>query len=166
MNKLSMKTSMFPIPGTTYQLPAEMEKFLTSMNRELIGAENHFNRYFSDTPLNSSNYPPYNIEKLEDDYYRITIAIAGFAKENVKITVENSLLTINGSQGWEDQLDEENDKQFLYKGIANRDFKLRFNLAEHVTVLPDEAKFENGLLSLDLERIIPEEMKPQTINIK
>lgn len=166
MNTLKMTTSPFPIAGTTFTIPQEMEKFVKQLNRELIGAERHFNRYFSDSPLNSSNYPPYNIEKFGDDHYRITIAIAGFSKENVDITVENDLLTIDGQAtgSAEKSSTIETDADFLYRGIANRDFKLRFTLADYVEV--KEARFENGLLCLELFREVPESMKPKTIEIK
>lgn len=151
MNTLSMKT---------VALPLEMEKFVKAVNRELIGVERHINRYFQDSPLNSSNYPPYNIEKFGDNEYCITIAIAGFAKENIEITIDDCLLIIDGQATVKDVT----DVNFLYRGIANRDFKLRFSLADYVEV--KEAKFENGLLCLNLERIIPDEKKPKTIEIK
>lgn len=172
MNTLKMTTSPFPIAGTTLTVPHEMEKFVKQINRELIGAERHFNRYFSDSPLNSSNYPPYNLEKFGDDHYRITVAIAGFSKENIDITVENDLLTIDGKSPMSSttvpqtvaEHDIMVDTDFLYRGIANRDFKLRFTLADYVEV--KEARFENGLLCLELLREVPESMKPKTIEIK
>ena len=173
MTKLSMSnTSLFPVtvptvgarPPAGFTLPREMEKIVSAMNREWVGVERNMNRYFQDSPLNTSNYPPYNIEKLDDDNYSITIAIAGFGKENVEITVEDSLLVIKGEQEWEDNMDLEKDKNYLYKGIANRDFLLRYTLDDYIKVV--EATFENGLLCLALQREVPEEMKPQTIKIK
>lgn len=163
----SMKTSLFPIAGTSIMpTPVEFEKFLKHVNRELIGAERNLNRYFQDSPLNTSNYPPYNLEKFGENNYRITVAIAGFSKEDVEIVVENGLLTIDGQAtgSAEKSATIETDADFLYRGIANRDFKLRFTLADHVEV--KEARFENGLLCLDLQRDVPEAMKPHVIEIK
>lgn len=149
--------------GNPLSMPTtNLDKMLKQFNREWIGVERYASRYFQDSPLNTSNYPPYNIEKFGEDKYQITIAIAGFSKDDVEITVENSLLTIIG-EGIEKD-DDEGNSDFLYQGIANRDFKLRFTLADYVEV--KEAKFENGLLGLSLERNVPEAMKPKTIEIK
>ncbi len=142
-------------------IPTNLEKMFEQCNREMIGAERQFSRYFNDSPLNPSNYPPYNIQKLNDDEYAITIAIAGFAKENVEITLEDNLLTIAGEQECEDKLDE---STYLYRGIANRDFKVRFTLGEYIEV--NGATFENGLLNLSLMRKVPDAKKPKTIKIK
>ena len=136
-----------------------LDQMMKSFNRELIGAERQFNRYFNNSPLNTSNYPPYNILKFSEDKYQITIALAGFSKDDVEITIENGLLTIVGTSP---TLVEDSD--FLYRGIANRDFKVRFTLADYVEV--NEAKFKDGLLNLSLEQNLPEAMKPKTITIK
>ncbi len=137
-----------------------LEKVMKQWNREWIGIENTANRYFRDSPLNPSNYPPYNVLKCSDTTYQITIAMAGFSKDDVEITIENDLLNIVGtSPGMMDGFED----MFLHKGIATRDFKLRFSLAEHVKVA--DAKFLNGLLNISLTREIPEEDKPQVIEI-
>lgn len=142
-----------------------LDKMLKQFNREWIGVEHQVNRYFQDSPLNPSNYPPYNIEQFDENSYCITIAIAGFHKDNIEITVENSLLTVDGkSLELTGDKRESNDENFLYRGIANRDFKLRFTLSDYVKV--ESATFANGLLCLNLEREIPEAMKPKTITIK
>lgn len=146
MNTLSVNTT-------------NLDKMMKQFNREWIGVEQHVSRYFHDSPLNPSNYPPYNVQKFSDDDYQITIAIAGFSKDDVEITVENGLLTIVG-----DIPELVGDSDFLYRGIANRDFKLRFTLADYVEV--KEAKFKDGLLDLSLKRNVPEAMKPKTIEIK
>ncbi len=106
-------------------------------------------------------YPPYNIQRAGEDHYRITMAVAGFAENELSITTENNRLVVTGDKA-EEQESEEN--AFLYRGIATRSFERRFNLAEHVKVTG--ARLDNGLLHIDLEREIPEEMKPRSIEIK
>ena len=112
----------------------------------------------ADTPLNTSNYPPYNLEKISDDEYRITIAVAGFSKEELDISVENGLLVVKGEKNT-----GKADENYLFKGIADRDFNLRYQLADFVEV--DTAEVANGLLILNLKREVPEAMKPKTIKI-
>lgn len=111
-------------------------------------------------------YPPYNIEKLSDedvdgDAYQITMAVAGFADEDLSIEVKESELTISGRK----QVDEtvEAERNFLYRGIAERAFERKFNLADHIKV--DGALLEHGLLHVKLVREVPEEMKARTISI-
>ena len=103
--------------------------------------------------------PPYNILATGEDHYRITMAVAGFAEDELDITTERSRLLVTG------QRNEETGEQgeFLYRGIATRSFERRFNLADHVKVVG--ANLENGLLHIDLEREIPEAMKPRSIKI-
>ncbi len=106
-----------------------------------------------------NSYPPYNIHMSGEDHYRITMAVAGFAEDELDITTEQSRLTVTG-QSKEEQ---EEQGEYLYRGIATRSFERRFNLADHVKVV--NASLENGLLHIDLEREIPEAMKPHTIKI-
>jgi molecular chaperone IbpA len=103
------------------------------------------------------NYPPYNIERSSDDHYRITLALAGFAPEDVTLTAEQNTLTIEGKKGAKDE------REYLYQGIAARPFRRVFNLADYVQV--KEAAFKDGLLTIDLAREIPEAMKPRRISI-
>jgi len=106
----------------------------------------------------TQTFPPYNIERTDESHYRITIAVAGFAEKDLNVEVREGVLTVQGKRS------EDTDKQgFLYQGIAGRAFERRFQLAEHVEV--KGAKLENGLLHLDLERIVPEERKPRRIPI-
>jgi molecular chaperone IbpA len=107
-----------------------------------------------------AGFPPYNIQKAGEDRYRITMAVAGFSQDELSITTENNRLVVTGDKA-EDQ--ETDDTAFLYRGIATRSFERRFNLAEHVKVTG--AKLDNGLLHIELEREIPEAMKPRTIEI-
>ena len=118
-----------------------------------------------------STYPPYNIELLAEDKYRITMAVAGFAKDEVSIEVrENTLLVVgnksasstNANAG-DVKTDAEPERKFLHKGISERNFERKFQLGDHIKVLA--ADLENGLLHVDLERVVPEEKKPRRIEI-
>ena len=106
------------------------------------------------------NYPPYNIEKLEDDNYQITLAVAGFSNNDVQLVVEKNTLTVTAKK-----VSGENDKSrnFLHKGISERNFERKFQLGDHVNVTG--AELNNGLLNISLERVIPESQKPRKIAI-
>jgi molecular chaperone IbpA len=104
------------------------------------------------------SYPPYNIEKLGENDYRITMAVAGFAPEDLNIEVRENTIVISGGK-----TDEVKEGQYLHRGIAARSFERRFQLADHVQV--KGASIENGLLHVDLVREIPERMKPRKIEI-
>lgn len=104
-------------------------------------------------------YPPYNIELIDENEYRITMALAGFTESELSIQSEQNTLTITGKKA-----EEQGDRQFLHQGIAARNFERRFQLADHVRV--QTAKLENGLLHVELVREIPEAMKPRTIEIQ
>ena len=108
----------------------------------------------------SGGYPPYNIERSDDTHYRITLAVAGFGEKDLTIEVKEGMLTVTGQR---DESDKSEERSFLYQGIAGRAFERRFQLAEHVEVR--SAKLENGLLHVELERVIPEEKKPRKISI-
>ena len=103
------------------------------------------------------NYPPYNIERLGDDSYQISLAVAGFAPDDIAITAEQNVLTVEGRKP------EKEQRQYLYQGISARHFKRQFNLADYVQV--KNAAFENGLLRIELVREVPEAMKPRRIAI-
>jgi molecular chaperone IbpA len=103
-------------------------------------------------------YPPYNIERLGDNEYRITMAVAGFAQDELKVDVKEQSLTLRG----EKKADEE-DRQFLHRGIAARTFERRFQLADHVEV--KGADLKDGLLHIDLVRNVPERLKPRSVAI-
>lgn len=105
----------------------------------------------------ADNYPPYNIERTGEDQYQITLALAGFSTEDVTITAEQNVLTVEGRKA------ENGDHQYLYQGISARPFRRVFSLADYVEV--KNAAFEGGLLKIDLVREIPEAMKPRRIAI-
>lgn len=110
----------------------------------------------------SLSYPPYNIEKLGEDDYRIVMAVAGFGEEDLDVTVKENSLVISGKK--ERPEAESEEVRYLHRGIATRAFERRFDLADHIKVTG--ARIENGLLFVDLVREIPEAMKPRTIKIE
>ena len=105
-----------------------------------------------------ATYPPYNIERTGENAYRISLAVAGFSSEELKIEVKEQTLTISGEKAADSE-----GKTYLHRGIAARAFERRFQLADHVDVTG--ANFENGLLHVDLVRNIPESKKPRTVAI-
>jgi len=104
-------------------------------------------------------YPPYNIERTDEDNYRVTLAVAGFAEKDLAVDVKDRVLTVSGKR----EEAEKSQPSLLHQGIAGRAFERSFQLAEHVEV--KAARLENGLLHVDLERIVPEEKKPRRIQI-
>ena len=107
----------------------------------------------------SQTYPPYNIERTDETHYRITLAVAGFAEKDLNVEVREGVLSVQGKR--EDAAQSKSG--YLYQGIAGRAFDRRFQLAENVEVVG--AKLENGLLHIDLERVVPEEQKPRRVPI-
>ena len=126
--------------------------------RFAVGFEDLF-REMDKLNLNATNtsYPPYNIVSVDENKFQIEVAVAGFADEDIDITVENGQLTITGNK------EEEEDRSFVHKGIAMRNFTRTFRLATHIEV--EGANLENGLLVVTLVRHIPEELKPKKIAI-
>ena len=104
------------------------------------------------------NYPPCNVERLGEDRYQISLAVAGFSPDEIAITAEQSVLTVEGRKA------EKQQREFLYQGISSRPFKRQFNLADYVQV--KGAAFDNGLLQIELVREVPEAMKPRRISIE
>jgi molecular chaperone IbpA len=108
---------------------------------------------------NAQGYPPYNIERSDENHYRVIVAVAGFAQQDLGVEVEGGVLTVTGKR----EAEAGAKPSFLHQGIAGRAFQRQFQLAEHVEVRG--ARLENGLLHIDLERIVPEEKKPRKIAI-
>ncbi|CAO4184729.1 Hsp20 family protein [Methylorubrum extorquens] len=106
----------------------------------------------------SAAWPPYNIEKVAEDEYRITMAVAGFTADEIELTQHDTALLVSGQRKG-----QEGERQYLHRGIAARTFRQTFNLAEHVKVTG--AALENGLLTVDLKREVPEALKPRRIAI-
>jgi len=133
---------------------------LTPLMRATVGFDRMMNLLDAQTRLDQGDgYPPYNIEKLGEDNYRITMAVAGFGEADLDVTVKENSLTIKGKKA-----EGEPDKvKYLYRGIATRSFERRFELADHIKVTG--GRLDNGVLSLELVREVPEAMKPRTIKI-
>ena len=121
-----------------------------------IGFDSFFNSLDSITG-DVKGYPHYNIKKLDDNKWSIELALAGFSKDDIEIEVKDNMMTING------ELKSE-DNEYVYKGISSRKFSKSFTLAEFTEC--ESAKMENGILSITLEKNIPEDKKPQKVKIK
>jgi molecular chaperone IbpA len=135
---------------------------LSPLYRTAIGFDRLADMLTNASRVDSNNgYPPYNVESLGEDRYRITMAVAGFSEDELDITSEQNTLTVSGSKSMDDEKSE--DGEFLYRGIATRSFERRFQLADHVKV--EGAGLENGLLHIDMVRELPEQMKPRKIEI-
>jgi len=126
----------------------------------LIGFSREFDRLNSITNSNSKvSYPPYNVVKIDEDNYRLDLAVAGFSKDDLEITVKDGALIIAG-----DIITADEDTEIVYRGIATRKFTRSFALGEYMEV--DKAKMDNGILSIPITRVVPEEKKPKAITIK
>lgn len=130
------------------------------LTKDTIGFDEIFKRLstFSDALPKISTYPPYNIKKTADNTYVIEVAVAGFGKQDIELTLENGVLTVKG------QISADDPHDYIFKGIANRAFTRSFTLADTVKV--QNAELLNGMLKVWLERFIPEDKKPQKIDIK
>jgi len=132
----------------------------TPYRRSTVGFDRLFDLLESGTRgQGADDYPPFNLEKSGDDQYRITLAVAGFRREEIEIIAQQNLLVVSGRKG-----EESDTSSYLHRGIAARPFERRFQLADFVEVRG--AEFENGLLRIDLKREIPEAMKPRRIDIE
>ena len=127
--------------------------------RSTIGFDRLFEFLENANREQADNYPPYDIEKLSDDRYRITLAVAGFSPNDIDITARQNLLTVTGRKGES----RSRDGNYVHMGIATRAFERRFELADFVRV--EDADMKDGLLSIELVREIPDAMKPRKIAI-
>jgi molecular chaperone IbpA len=141
---------------------------LTPFYRNSVGFNQLFDRITNNIDTASQqNYPPYNIIRVGEETYIIEIAAAGFSKSDMKIELDNGVLNVSGHQYKSDISKEDNlpdNQQYLHKGISNKNFNRIFNLAEHVEV--NSAEMKDGILEIELERKLPEALKPKTIEIK
>lgn len=137
-----------------------MNRFdFTPYRRTMVGFDRLFDLLENQNRMSSGdNYPPFNIERRGEDAYRITLAIAGFKPADIDITAQQNLLVIQGKKA-----DDASNAQFLHVGIAQRGFERRFELADYVRV--EDANLEDGLLTIDLVREVPEAMKPKKISV-
>jgi molecular chaperone IbpA len=125
--------------------------------RSTIGFDRLFDLVETAQRTGEDNYPPYNIERLGEDRYQISLAVAGFSPDEISVTAGQNVVTIEGSKS------DKSEREYLYRGISARPFKRHFNLADYVQV--KSASFDNGLLKIELIREIPEAMKPRRIAI-
>lgn len=123
--------------------------------RNTIGYD-HLMNTLASCAMGGDNYPPYNIEVLDENKYQLTLAVAGFNKDELDITVDKDLLTVSGDK-------PESTSTFLHKGIAFRKFKRVWKLSDYLFV--ESTSLVNGLLTINLERRVPEELKPRKIEI-
>ena len=134
---------------------------LSPLFKASVGFDKIVNEFFNEPQFNNSTgYPPYNISKDEEGVYEITLALAGFKKEDIDIELEDGTLKITG----ESQVLDADGREYLHKGIAERNFIRTFKLAEYVEV--KDAKLTDGILRVQLFRNVPEALKPQKIAIK
>lgn len=137
---------------TTYAWDLFKDPFFIGFNREMERLSN------VQLASRNTNYPPYDLIKLDDDKYNLSLAVAGFSKDDIEVSVDNGTLIIKG------EIAEVTDAEVVHKGIASRKFTRTFALGEYMEVTG--AKMENGMLHIDIDRIIPEEKKPKSIKIK
>ena len=135
---------------------------LKDFDKFFVGYDEQFNRLakiHDDLTKHIPNYPPYNIKKTGDNAYTIELAVAGFSKSNIDITLEQDKLVVKGSSQ-----DDSDNKNYLFQGIANRAFTRMFALSDQIEV--KDAELVNGMLRIFLEKIIPEHKKPKKIEVK
>jgi len=130
---------------------------LANLNRALVGFDRYFNGHFANT---NGNYPPHNIVKYDETHYGIEIAVAGFSKEEITVEVDQDQLTVTGRR-----LNQADSRfEYLHRGLAARDFEQTFTLAEYMEVHAAEVK--DGMLVIEIHRIVPEALKPRQIKVK
>ena len=139
----------------TMQLRAINPADLAQISRALVG----FDQYFNNPRLQNSNYPPHNIVKYSDSAYAIEVAVAGFTKDEITVEVDQAQLVVRGIQTTVDL-----GKEYLHRGLASRDFEQSWTLAEYMEVKGAEVK--DGMLIVQIERMIPDALQPRKIEIK
>ena len=134
---------------------------LTPYRRSTVGFDRLFDMLETNArQASADNYPPFNLERLDGDRYRITLAVAGFGRDEIEIVAQQNLLQVKGRK----DAPEGSSASYLHIGIANRSFERKFELADFVRV--EDARLNDGLLTIDLLREVPEAMKPKTVAIK
>ena len=128
------------------------------IRRQFVGFDRVIDLLNQNFEVSVNSYPPFNIQKLDDENYEIQMALAGFKESDLNVTVEDGTLTVEGDQSSSEETD------YIHQGIAERKFKKSWSLAD--TVIVEGAKLTDGILKVALKNVIPEEKKPQTIKIK
>jgi molecular chaperone IbpA len=150
--------------GVHYLLAEKEKKMVSSFAMDLfkdpffIGFNRELDRFNNIQKVNTQAYPPYDLLKLDEDTYKLSLAVAGFSKENISVSVDNGTLIIKG------EITEVTDAEVVHKGIAGRKFTRSFALGEYMEVTGADLK--DGMLHINIDRIVPEEKKPKTIKIK
>lgn len=150
----------------TYSFDSTWTDMINSMSKNLIGGDHLFNSLMQTAEAATKTavtYPPYNIKKIDDNKYVIEMAVAGFSKHDLEITLEDGKLTVDGKTTLDTAIGDGVNQTFLYKGISERPFKRVFALADTVEI--KNADLINGLLKIWLENVIPENKKPKKIDI-
>ena len=137
---------------TTYAWDLFKDPFFIGFNREMERLSN------VQLASRQTSYPPYDLIKLDEDTFKLSLAIAGFSKDDIEVSVDNGTLIVKG------EISEELDAEIVHKGIAGRKFTRTFALGEYMEITGAELK--DGMLNIDIERIVPEEKKPKSIKIK
>jgi molecular chaperone IbpA len=141
---------------STFAMDLFNDPFFIGFNKELNRLNNAYR-------TNSQSYPPYNIVKLDEDSYLVSVAVAGFSKDNIEITLDDRTLLVKGEL--EDQTDgRKKYPEVIHNGIAGRKFSRSFALGEYMEIT--SADLKDGMLKIQIDRIVPEEKKPKTIKIK
>ena len=140
----------------TMQLRTINPADLAQISRALVG----FDQYFNNARSTNTNYPPHNIVKFNESHYAIEVAVAGFSKEEITVEVDQDQLIVRGVQA-NVQIE---GKEYLHRGLASRDFEQTWTLAEYMEVKGAEVK--DGMLIVEIERIVPESLQPRKIEIK
>ena len=144
--------------NTSVRLSAvDLPSLMAHLNRASIGFDTMFDNLRRTAGLEQDRYPPHDIVKNSDTSYTVRVAVAGFREDELNVTLENNVLTVSGSQANRD------DDEYIYHGISNKAFSKVLNLADHVVVR--DAVYENGLLEIGLDIVVPEELKPKQISI-
>ena len=147
---------MFGPNSLTLSVP-ETAKYLDTIHRNSIGLEDWMRRLDNAFEAGDVNYPPYNLVKETDTRYRLELAIAGFSKDDVEVTTESNKLTVEGKQK------DADTAEYVYRGLASRDFTRTWTLSDDVEV--NEVDFTNGLLTVRLNKIIPDHQKRKVYKI-
>jgi len=148
--------SMYTLAPHTFPTPQDLQKMLGFS----VGFDGFFNR-LTNMDIAQSGYPPYNIRKINELQYVVELALAGFSKSDIEVEVTDGTLTIRTATAKDDGTD--NDENFVHRGIAKRTFSRQFNLSDDIIV--KNADLQDGMLIVNLERVIPDEKKPRLIPI-
>lgn len=151
-------------PSKNFMAFPEFSDFIDRAQQTILGFTPDWGDRIIDSVVNSNvTYPPYDLIRIDDQHYRIVVAVAGFSKDELNIVVEKHRLIISGKREEKTET-ESSDHRMLHKGIATRSFSRTFMLADYTHV--SDAKYENGLLTVDIVREIPEDLAPKKIQIQ